>query len=71
MADTHILPCKAKRQYLLSCKVSRYCLLALQGSICCISDKLWAACLRKGLVHLAERKIYLSAHYVSAYVILA
>ena len=28
-----ILPCKAKRQYLLTCKVSKYCLLALQSSI--------------------------------------
>ena len=28
-----ILPCKAKRQYLLTSQVSRYCLLALQSSI--------------------------------------
>ena len=28
-----ILPCKAKRQYLLTLQVSRYCLLALQSSI--------------------------------------
>ena len=28
-----ILPCKAKRQYLLTSQVSRYCLLALQDSI--------------------------------------
>ena len=31
-----LLPCKAKRQYLLTCKVSRYCLLALQSSICLV-----------------------------------
>ena len=28
-----ILPCKAKRQYLLTCKVSRYRLLAVHGSM--------------------------------------
>ena len=29
----YMLPCKAKRQYLLTQKVSRYCLLALRGSL--------------------------------------
>ena len=28
-----VLPCKAKRQYLLTLQVSRYCLLALQSSV--------------------------------------
>ena len=32
-ARISILPCKAKRQYLLTFQVSRYCLLALQNSI--------------------------------------
>ena len=31
--DARVLPCKAKRQYLLTLPVSGYCLLALQSSV--------------------------------------
>ena len=38
-----ILPCKAKRQYLLTLQVSRYCLLALQSGIDGLSVRLPSA----------------------------
>ena len=36
-----ILPCKAKRQYLLTLQVSRYCLLAFESSIRFIHSEHW------------------------------
>ena len=53
-----ILPCKAKRQYLLTLQVSRYCLVALQnsihlGNLCLLSQRVLRTASPVKLIHYA------------------
>ena len=65
-----VLPCKAKRQYLLTCKVSRYCLLALHDrvlrlSICnSSSNSLLDQSHYKVLIRLQYKYTYIAGCYV-------